>query len=439
MDLGIFDNIFLIIFAVVITGTAFLRPIFGFFLLVLIIPLESVVVLPGGITWVRLMLMFTLFAWITRKIIISESWHEMLSTNLLVKVLLFFTFILMSFLWSHYPGRILVSLLTFSALLTLCLFMIDVSTNWERVEMAMRLLIIGGTVAATMTIVQYFVMDYLRAGGRISGGINRTSLMLVVLQPVAFFIFRSSRSSFPWRLLSLAYIVLSPLAVALTFSRISYAIMPFVYIRQLFAKKIERLRELVVIVILGFIIISAAFFLIPWQAVELRLDSLTPILDGQVESEESLANASERIHIWKCAIEIFKDNSILGVGYKNFGYHFKNYQYRVTGMRKITNKENRSPHSTILGTLAELGIVGILLWFSLQYTVFKNFRTSLAACDSQNGQSKELMIRAIQQVFYIFMAYSLVSNIHHTKLFWLVLGMNGAFVRLSKSSDNKDD
>ncbi len=439
MEFEIFNNIFFIIFGVLIAAGLFFRPVVGFFLLVLIIPLESVFVLPGGITWVRIVLIFVLSAWIARKIILDESWHAMLSSNILWKTLLFLGFVFVSFVWAHMPGKVVDSIPTLLGVLALCLFMIDVGSSLDRVEMAVKFLILGGVVASTLTIVQYFVLDFYRAGSHITGGINKTSVMLVVLQPMAFFLFRSSRSSKFWRFIGLIYVVISPLAVAFTFSRIAYAIMPFVYIRQLFTNKIERMREVVVIAILGLLIATSTIIWVPWEKVELRLNSLSPLVENPDEVVGGRVFVSSRIHIWRCAFEIFKDNSILGVGNKHFGYHFTHYQFIVPGMKNVKKKYNRSPHSTILGIMAELGVAGLLLWIFLQYTVYKNFHISLQSCESQNGKSNELLTRAIQQVFIIFTVYSLVSNIHLAKLFWLVLGMNGALFRLSKLPANEDE
>ena len=70
------------------------------------------------------------------------------------------------------------------------------------------------------------------------------------------------------------------------------------------------------------------------------------------------------MHHWLGAIEIFNDHPVLGVGYENYGQAFlTTYQFEVPQkwvQRVYTTL--RSPHSSILGLLAELGLIGTAVW-----------------------------------------------------------------------------
>ena len=85
-----------------------------------------------------------------------------------------------------------------------------------------------------------------------------------------------------------------------------------------------------------------------------------------------------RVAIWKTAIEEFKDNPILGVGFKNFKYRQFDYykpEFESYEIDKEQNKMVEHAHSPWMDILAEQGIVGfgfaITLFFSILYNVYR--------------------------------------------------------------------
>jgi len=441
MELGIFSIIFLIIFGSLITIVVFLRPTLGFYLLVLILPIENVVLLPGGMTWARVILIFVLFAWITRKIILNESWNAMLTNNILTKALFFIGLAFISFLWAESPEQTIRNLVTPIALLILALIMIDVGSSWDRIEKTPLFLVMGGLIACIITILQYFFYDFIRAGVDVAGGINKTSAVLVILLPFAFFIFRYLKNFQLLRLVGLLYIIISPIAVAVSLSRIGMLTLPFVFLAQFYTNVKKGLHQILGIILVSVLIVTFSIRFIPWEQIENRLQTLSTLIDNPGEDIQSSRYDSgrARIFIWKCAFEIFKDHALLGVGYMNFGFHYTHYQFLIPGIVKIKISKNMSPHSTLFGIIAEFGIIGLILWSLLNYTVLKNIRVGLLSNNSEGGESRKMLIRTIQQVFIIYTLYSVVSITHNHKIFWLVIGMSGALMRLYDPSANKGE
>ncbi|WP_298099501.1 O-antigen ligase family protein [uncultured Campylobacter sp.] len=85
-----------------------------------------------------------------------------------------------------------------------------------------------------------------------------------------------------------------------------------------------------------------------------------------------------RVAIWKTAIEEFKDNPILGVGFKNFKYRQFDYykpEFESYEIDKEQNKTVEHAHSPWMDILAEQGIIGfgfaITLFFSIFYSVYR--------------------------------------------------------------------
>ncbi len=115
-------------------------------------------------------------------------------------------------------------------------------------------------------------------------------------------------------------------------------------------------------------------------------------------------------------LEIFADHPVLGVGYGNYGdYFLHDYQFEVEGMSKLWGSR-RSPHSSNIGILADLGLVGLALWLFLLgvglYAVFRAWRTMRGRGYGSDG------FFLVQAVAYPWYLPSLEQ-----KLFWIVLSL----------------
>jgi len=81
------------------------------------------------------------------------------------------------------------------------------------------------------------------------------------------------------------------------------------------------------------------------------------------------ATASDRIYLWKIAFEMFEDNKLIGVGPMNYPVYFSSYEKGI----KYSLGSARVAHSTPLEWLAETGIVGCIILFLLQISLYKNW------------------------------------------------------------------
>lgn len=80
----------------------------------------------------------------------------------------------------------------------------------------------------------------------------------------------------------------------------------------------------------------------------------------------------ERVYLWQAAIQMFKDNIILGVGAGNFNYNYVNYYMNPLAI----NTHLTSPHNIFLHYLAQRGIIAgipfIILFGYQLYVLVKN-------------------------------------------------------------------
>lgn len=110
---------------------------------------------------------------------------------------------------------------------------------------------------------------------------------------------------------------------------------------------------------LGSIIVSSAFLVVTTPILQERLQTLANPFENQKHT---------RVAIWLTALEEFKDNPILGVGFRNFRYRQFEY-YKESFESHEINPATRSmamhAHSPWMDILAERGIVGVLFAFAL--------------------------------------------------------------------------
>lgn len=116
---------------------------------------------------------------------------------------------------------------------------------------------------------------------------------------------------------------------------------------------------------LGFLMVALIFVVTSTPVLQARLSTLTNPFEDQKHT---------RIPIWLVAIEEFKDNPILGVGFRNYRYRQFEY-YKDSFESNEINPDTGSmvfhAHSPWLDILAEQGIVGLLFALSLLLMIAK--------------------------------------------------------------------
>jgi len=420
------------------------RPIVGVYLLALLIPIENVIVigdpstpwvnisgpLPGigAVTLVRLIAPLVLVVWGLQKLASRSSWERITSANILIPSLLFLAWASASLLWSENMFAGIGELLTTAMLLVFSVLVLDTVDSWQRLERIVKLLMLGGLIAVSLTMAQGLLFPGItRLGDGVSGGVNQTAWVMVVLVPLSFFLLRGG-GSWLWRILGLAYMTLAPIGVIGTFSRAAFVVMPVVFGIQLWGMSKDGFRGITLILLTLSVIGVISVTTVSWEGVMDRGNTIGPAIEGGGEISTS------RMHHWLGAILIFQDHPLLGVGYGNFGHEFRTYQYLVP--EKYVHyyfNSIRSPHSTFLGILSELGLVGAALWVWLLAIALLNVRKSWHKNKEADNRPQYILAQA---VFYSLMAYgifSLVNVVHLDKLLWLLLGLTVALRNLTTS------
>jgi O-antigen ligase len=128
--------------------------------------------------------------------------------------------------------------------------------------------------------------------------------------------------------------------------------------------------------------------------------------------EENLSGVA-RINIWLVGWEMIKDNPIIGVGLWNFPIRFEEYMKIETPFRNVELLPGRDPHNIYLGILAELGIIGLIMFLNFLLSIFQSLYVK---------RQNEMAITGILILSFILFS-GIVEPILYRKYFWFVLGL----------------
>ena len=120
-----------------------------------------------------------------------------------------------------------------------------------------------------------------------------------------------------------------------------------------------------------------------------------------------------RTNIWAVGWEMVKANSLVGVGLGNFPVRFEDY-IDVAGMRGAYGVyPGRDPHSVFLSLQAELGIIGLVIFLTFLWAIFRNLLP-------YRHDSKAI----VGILLLVFMVFSgIPATVQYRKFFWLALGL----------------
>jgi O-antigen ligase len=422
--------LFAVVTPLLIAGGALLLmyPVLGLFLVAGTIPLEAALMV-GGRSMAALIGIGAFGAWALQKLLRREPIGPLFSPAIIQVSLLLFAFACLSLLWAEYTDRMQRQLVLLLQLVLLSVLVFDLASSWNRIAWVAKLLVIAGTIAALMTLEQHFVGGVRRAGDGIVGGLNRTATTLVTILPFAFYLFRSKEGPH-WRLLGLAYIGLSAGAVAVTLSRMNFLVFPLVVTVSVALMARARQGRGRVLLLGGAAALGIA--LMPVETVRERAETILPYISRSIERQDYGDSHSARGYRYRVGFEMFRDRPMIGVGFHNYRQQFLNYQWRVPGYQHRRTGIilfPTSPHSSHIGFLADLGLIGFVLWISLNGAAVRNVWKTWRASSITAAQRAPL-IQATGIAVGLQLLYGFYGDVHQDKIFWVLLGLSVALVRL---------
>ena len=210
-------------------------------------------------------------------------------------------------------------------------------------------------------------MDEMITGGSYFGGSyfmaesNDFAVAMNTVIPISLLMGFSSRGfrRVGYWLATSLYII----ANVLTFSRGGFIGMASVALCCWWSAK-ARVRNALILLIVGI-----AFFSIIPEGYKTELFSI------KEENYES-GTGRDRIELWKVAWRIFNSSPIIGVGQGNSTYILGDYQYEESGETSWKRRiSGRAIHSLYFTILAELGIIGMLIFVFMIQNLYHKYRS----------------------------------------------------------------
>ena len=211
---------------------------------------------------------------------------------------------------------------------------------------------------------QYFIQGEPRAFGFNHTPTFYASFMLIQL-PILIFIAQLEILPPLWKVLAIFAAALSLICLVLSMTRGAW--LAFVVVALIFVALEKKYRRVAAKIFAGLAIV----FLISVIASSNLQSRLATMVDTKFQSN------TERVLMWKSAVEIFKDYPLTGVGQKMF-FKAYNEQYISPEAKERPSEDRRGhtqPHNNILNAAAEGGVVGVASFIGLYAYFFWKFFT----------------------------------------------------------------
>lgn len=314
--------------------------------LIFCIPWENAISVAGLGTMTRMIGMATSTIWLGSILVTGKLRKPHLFHWLVFLVILWNV---MSFFWSVDMDETQMRVITYIQLGLLSWILWDLYTTQQALRFALQAYILGAYIAIGGTFSNFFTGQVISvySGSRFSGvgmDANDLALILILGLPVAWYLINIRNEGFkvsiPW-LVNFTYMPLACFAILLTASRTAiFAVVPaIVYILvTTFQLKLRTRIFFLVIFIVTFVTLQ---IYIPQTNIA-RLSS--------VPTSIALGDFGGRVALWRASIKLFFEHPVLGIG---------------SGALNSPIQLGAYAHNTFLSVLAELGLIGIILFAAL--------------------------------------------------------------------------
>ena len=262
-------------------------------------------------------------------------------------------------------------------------------------------------------------------GGRLSGGVgdpNFTAAVLVSAVALSLFMALAPGRSRPYRVVMLGLSVISVVAVFLTQSRGGVVALGVVFVLAILFGGRVRAQIVGVSLVVGSIGLIYLALLAPPHA----LSRLSDLRAG---------GGTGRTDLWSIAVQVFERHPVKGVGLENFQVVSPIYAVTTdTDLPRadVVVTQGAPTHNTYLQILAELGVVGELLFLGVLGLVLEVTRRGVRLLARQGKQTLELVGRGLFVGTIGMLTAFFFLSAQYEKQLWLTLGLLLAFANIAR-------
>jgi len=218
----------------------------------------------------------------------------------------------------------------------------------------------------------------------------------------------------------------SSLAIVFTYSRGSFLILIVLILAMLLTFKRNQMGSWLIVIVATVIIIQ----FVPTQFSQ-RIGTLTELIpDASQDTTPTDLSFRGRTSEMIVATQMFMDYPVLGVGLGNYPLHYQEYSRRL-GLDQ--RAEAREAHSLYLEIAAESGLLGILTFGWLLWSIFSGLRQAHQSLIKTKVFGHANLVAAIGFGFSGYLMAGLFIHAAYPRYFWLLVGIALAIPQLAKN------
>jgi len=382
----------------------FWRPLVGFCIMVLFIPLEDLTVVIPSLTVIKLIGIVTFWGWLMH-LILAKKFIKL--NNFIFILVLYQLWCLVSILWAIEPEQSMQRMISLVQLLALVLLGYNLVDKRKDMHFILGSYLCGAFIAALLGIYNGYLHDFTTRAVICNLQDPNLYARLLCLGLIFNGYFAWAGKSMAIKLASLPVSAVLLLAILLSGSRgawlaLGVTLLAGAIIGGKYLIKSINKQALVVSLIVGLILAGC----LGAYAVKAM-----PVIFQRAQSFNDLAEdrAAGRLDIWLVGLDICRDNFVHGVGLDNFPYAYTEYLPTTTGVSWIGL--NKGPHNIYLAALAELGLPGLILLLALFISMWR-----------MGGRTQDPVDLVTCRLITVFLAMAgLTCMDHHAKFFYLAI------------------
>jgi O-antigen ligase len=146
-----------------------------------------------------------------------------------------------------------------------------------------------------------------------------------------------------------------------------------------------------------------------------------------------------RSDLWRVGSQMWQDNPVIGVGFASFENNSPRYARRPGAIRlvKVIAESPHAAHNLYLQTLAETGVIGLLLLLGVVYGCMASTWSAVRRFAAQGRRALETDARLLLIAQIGFLAASFfLSNIADVRL-WVLLALGPALLTVSRVASER--
>lgn len=176
--------------------------------------------------------------------------------------------------------------------------------------------------------------------------------------------------------------------------------------------------------------LSATVFIAAYAPPEVR-DRITQASPGEVQYDEG------RVTLWAIGWRMVEDEPLRGIGVGNFAGSAIDY-IEEPGLLTRTDQIIDTPkvaHNIYLQVLAELGIVGLLLFLAILGFCLVSAYKAAIRFRNRGDAEMEIMARAVLIAMIAILVSDFFASEQFSKLLWLLLGLGPALAAVARRGE----